>query len=208
VSGYVYIARREDGIIKIGSSRRPGARLAGLVQQSGQRVTLVFRAFVAEPLAVERALQAMCSDRLTKGREWFDLSDDRVGTLVDELERRAIPDAEPAPDRRMLKGFGCGAPMADILEKASALMSKATGRNVAEGAIIRDAILRHVVEDALADAPKMLEARIAELTPRQRETGGEDAIRAEYDLKLDELLRMCEHYGIAVDVPKAKQRMR
>jgi hypothetical protein len=102
----VYLARRSDGAVKIGSTGDLDARLAGLRRQWG-RVTLVH----TEPggLARERELQSQFArDRLTPRGEWFAWSD-RLACYLGErdplaLVRAAFPGAGEVDDRSPTPG--------------------------------------------------------------------------------------------------------
>lgn len=107
--------------------------------------------------------------------------------------------------KRPMKTFDAEPNMFDLLDRASALLTKATGRNVAEGQLIKRTLLEHVATDALRDGPALLDAQIAALPERGREEAAK-RLRADYELRVRELLTVCEHHGIPVEAPRGRPR--
>lgn len=99
--------------------------------------------------------------------------------------------------KRPMKTFDAERDIFHLLEKASALLTAAYGRNFGEGRLIRQVLLEHAANDALRDGPKLLEAHLAALTPAQREKN-EAGIRENYETRRKELLATCRNHKIKV----------
>lgn len=74
---YVYIARSDNGLTKIGVSRNVQQRIKALSGASGFSLTLEDAQLAFCPHAVERGLHLFFASKRKQG-EWFDLGDDEI----------------------------------------------------------------------------------------------------------------------------------
>jgi hypothetical protein len=108
----------------------------------------------------------------------------------------------PIRMKRPMKTFEADTAMFKLLEAVSDYRTAACGSSVAQSQVIRDAIVRHAINDALASGPADLEKHLAsmrESTAPFRHAEEETRIRAAHAYELGNLLRVCEAFGLDYD---------
>lgn len=104
MNGYVYLARRDDGLIKIGHSEKPEERMVALKHTSRWSCTLIWKLACVDQVAAEKSLH-MLFGRKHQGREFFDLSQSDVEWIMAQTEESIYAAYDPKSFARLDSGF-------------------------------------------------------------------------------------------------------